>query len=56
MAHKRKFSSMEDGDSAHWVKSRTKKISAQSEKIRTGKGSSGRTGKYVGKRKASRKR
>jgi len=48
---------MEDGDSAHWVKAKRgrKKISAK-EGIKAGAGASGRTAKYLGKRKGTRKR
>jgi hypothetical protein len=46
---------MDDGDSAHWVKSKRgrKKVTG---KIYDGAGASGRTQKYLGKRKGTRKR
>lgn len=45
----------EDGDSAHWVSAKRgrKKVSAG---IKTGAGASGRTAKYLGKRKGTRKK
>lgn len=54
MAPKKKDAWMDDGDSAHWIKSKRgrKKTSA----IKAGAGASGRTAKYLGKRKGTRKR
>lgn len=45
---------MDDGDSAHWVSTKRgrKKVSG----IKAGAGASGRTAKYLGKRKTTRKR
>lgn len=57
MAPKKKDAWMDDGDSAHWVKSKRgrKKINAK-EGSKAGAGASGRTEKYLGKRKTTRKR